>query len=171
MKDDNEELKHYGVLGMKWGVRRATKSLSSAKTSGDKEKQTKALDSLEKQRMKITKKLGSLEKQGAKLEKRHQNNLTSTNVKVAKLDSQAANLRRKAGGFLTSEQRANKLMIKANKVQVKADTMRSAAAQTKAKLDKNKAIKETFNKALSDVDKTLIANGRKHLENKSRKKK
>ena len=163
MSQNNNEIKHYGVIGMKWGVRRANNRLASAKTSKDKEKQTKALDSLEKHRGKITKKLKSLEKQGVKLEKRHNNNITSTNVKVAKLDSEAANLRRKASGIFTSEQRANRLLVKANKVQVKADTMRSAAAQTKAKLEQNKAVRETFKKSLSDVDKTLIANGRKFI--------
>ena len=44
--ENNNELYHYGVRGMKWGIKKASKTLSSDKATS--EKKEKAVASLEK---------------------------------------------------------------------------------------------------------------------------
>ncbi len=55
----DDELYHYGVLGMKWGVHRASKKYSSATTS---KARSKATDSLKSHMSKASKKLNKYSK-------------------------------------------------------------------------------------------------------------
>ena len=161
MNQNNEELKHYGVLGMKWGVHRATKRLNSAKTPEDRKK---ALAKLDKHRGKITKKLTSLNNESDKLEKQKFNVVTKTDVKSAKLQTQINRLNKKAAGVFTSENKAMKLTMKANKLNVKLNELTAYSNEVKAKVEKNKAMKETFNRTLNEVDSILLANGKKYMK-------
>lgn len=60
MNYDNNELYHYGVRGMKWGVRKATKTLSSSKSTV--EQREKAISSLQKHKIKASAKVAKLER-------------------------------------------------------------------------------------------------------------
>ena len=53
--NNQEYLQHYGVRGMRWGIRRASKTLS--KSSSTSEQREKAISSLQKHRAKATKKV------------------------------------------------------------------------------------------------------------------
>lgn len=61
--NSQNELKHYGVLGMKWGVRRNRNSYSKATT---KEAKSKAIAGMEKTRDKAVKKFNKLDKKATK---------------------------------------------------------------------------------------------------------
>lgn len=56
---ENNELMHYGVLGMKWGVKKARKAALHANTT---KKYESAVNSLDSHRAKSVKKLGELGK-------------------------------------------------------------------------------------------------------------
>lgn len=84
---NNDELMHYGVRGMKWGVRRASKAALNAKTSKQYNSAIKTLDS---HRAKSVKKLKKLERNAPKLEKRARRAIEETDVRAAQLKSDAA---------------------------------------------------------------------------------
>lgn len=162
MEQSNNELCHYGVMGMKWGVRRANKSLLSAKSSGDKDKKAKALDSLEKHKGKITKKLAKLDKEHKRLEKQDFKNLTKNDVVAARYEQKAARQANKANRAWTQKS-AEKHMLKYEILSAKAKSLRANSTLVRAKIEKNEALQKTFKQTLSDVDNTLVSNGRKYV--------
>lgn len=104
--DYNNELQHYGVLGMKWGVRRANNAYSNATTKSEKKK---ALGILNKNMAKANKKLNKLDakiskkrtkaekayykyaKQASKSVFRSESKVKSTESKYKKKDAKYAN--------------------------------------------------------------------------------
>ena len=115
-----EELMHYGVLGMKWGVRRASKQLSGATT---KEGRAKAKASLDKHYAKASKKLN-------KYSKKVDKNLTKARKKTIKAEA----------GFATAKGRA-KATAKAAKFRRKA--MRNMKKGEKWARSMDKSFKNT----------------------------
>ena len=81
------ELMHYGVKGMKWGVRRASKQLSKATTN---EERDRAISKLEKHRSKASAKIDKLTKKQPKLQKKVDKAIQKNDVKAAKIDRQVA---------------------------------------------------------------------------------
>lgn len=156
----SDELQHYGVVGMKWGVRRASKHLSKATTT---EQRDKAISKLNKHRTKATKKIEKLNKRGVKLQRDHDENIRTTNVRAAELKRNAALTRNKAYGRFTSQKKASQRLFKANKKDAKADALIAAANRTKAYLDKNSSLIKAFEKGISDIDSALIAKGKRYV--------
>lgn len=154
----NDYLQHYGVMGMRWGIRRAEKVLSSSKSSA--EKKQKAIASLNKHREKATKKVAKLQKSHTKLVKRKDTNTVNAEVKGRALRRQASVTRNKAYGFFVSQKRANRLLYKANKLDAKADVLLESCNKVKADINKNEKLQEMFNTGISNIDKTLVSKGK-----------
>lgn len=155
---NDEELMHYGVLGMKWGVKRASKRLSKAKTS---EERAAAIAKLNKHRAKATKKVTTLNKERARLEKRVNANATTTDVKVAKMERESARLKRKAQGVFVSEKQAELIMYKAMNLDSKASELKSLSNEAKTLLAKNKTITRQFEKGIADIDEIIRSKGKR----------
>lgn len=156
----SQELKHYGVKGMRWGVRRASKRLSTATT---KEDRAKAVSSLNKHRTKATNKITKLDNKYSKLQTTRNKQIEKSDIKEAKLRNKVSKLRSKKYGMFTSQSKADKLEFKATKLEVKADKLKAKADMTKAKIAKNRHMREMFEKGISDIDSTLISKGKVYL--------
>lgn len=134
----NNELQHYGVLGMKWGVRRARKAAESGNSD-------KARELYSKHYAKASAKVNKLNKKAA-----------DKNLKAAKLQKKALTKETKA----TNEkqfQKARQQLFKANTQKLKSAKLEKKAMKFEKKMEK------TFGGVkLSDVSRESVASGKKY---------
>lgn len=160
------ELYHYGVKGMKWGVRRAMKELHDSNSTGRKGGHNHAVAVLSEHRDKINKKLASLDKKSTSLEATRYKQATKNANKIAELERKAAKHRLKAGkAFNTST--SDKHLHKAAKLDYKVSKLKKAAAKTQAKIEKNERLKAIFNEGLKEINRELVTKGQDFLYMKS----
>ena len=159
---DANELYHYGVKGMRWGVRRAIKELHESNRDGRKGGHNHAVSVLSTHRDKINKKLTALDKKSANLEAKRYKQATKNAEKIAKLERKSAKLKLKAGKAFYTET-ASKRLHKSAKLDLKVAKLKESAAKTKAKIEKNNRLKETYKKGLNEINHELITKGQDFL--------
>lgn len=158
----DEDLLHYGVKGMRWGIRKARTTLSSSKsTEGDRKV---ALDSLEKHRRKASEKVAKLESKRPKLEGKVNAKVSKYSNKAADLENKAARQERKAYSILASQESKERRLNKAGKLQAQANSINADIAKAKARLAENDAKTALFKQGIKEIDELLVANGRKVVD-------
>ena len=161
---DNNELMHYGVKGMKWGVHRASKQLGKGYATGNTVKVEKATSKLEKHRDKAQKKINKLSKSNEKLEKKRDRQIIRNEPRIGKLDQRATRYISKANSIFTSERSRNRLMNKANKYKIEATRLKAISEATKAEIAKNNRLSSMFQKGIDDIDHAIATNGRDYVK-------
>lgn len=158
---ESDSLQHYGVKGMKWGVRRASKRLSKATTDDEKRK---AVASLQKHRGKASAEIAKLQKKQPKLQENVERAITKYDTKAAKYTRKAASARRRMGNMFISNARAERLHWEAEKMESKAYYLKSKSADAKAKVQANTTMQKAFQREIDNIDQILIERGKKYLK-------
>lgn len=154
------ELYHYGVKGMKWGVRRATKQLSQATT---KEERAAAVAKLKKHQEKGTAKMKKLQSKTAKLEKKAERAQLMYESKAPGMRMRATMNRARSYGPFTTSSGNYRRSKHAAKYEAQAAKLEYNAMQAKLRLEKNKKMIEAFKTEIKNVDKTLAKKGRRYI--------
>lgn len=105
---NDDELKHYGVMGMRWGVHRATRALSNATSTKQRDK---AISSLNSHRTKSVNKIAQLQKSHSSLQKKRDAQIKGSDIKAAKYAKKAASYEKKQYGVFTSQKKSRTVCI------------------------------------------------------------
>lgn len=133
---------HYGVKGMRWGIRRTPEQLG--------------------------RKIESLTAKNKKIQEKR---VDRANIKSAKYAEKASKFRYKATkkkAFATSTsdlEKAQKFEFKAAKLEIKSNKFKAMAAKGQAKINKNKELISVFEKTIDAIDDGTIKRGESFVEN------
>lgn len=176
---NENELQHYGVIGMKWGVHRATSKSSSnpglckkalkydkkAALARKKSEKLHAKQDLEGANKKALK-AASLRKKAAVLEKRSAK--AENDFKAARLHKKSENLKYKAA---KNEQKANTISktkaygAEAMKYSIKSDKFAAKAAKARKKIANNEFYVARMKKKISQLSKEDLAGAYQFVNN------
>lgn len=162
-----DEVQHYGVKGMKWGVIHNTKKVIKAAKKYNANKNADTLYTLGKAVYKTNKTKAKIVKASNKNSKRltkYATKKASLNKKygnrVSKYTIQSAKYTNKA--YRTSNQRKyNKYMAKKNKADYKLNKIKSKTVKTDSKYDTASFLDKTYNMYLSEINQTYAKVGEK----------
>ena len=168
---NNNELYHYGILGMKWGVRRSREQLSGrvAKLGTKNQKLTQRVNALDKKARIYDSKSANMISRNSKYEAR----LTKATSKKAKYDLKLSKemdrKRPNADKIAKYTAKSNKYEHKLNKAQkklkynkwaVKSTETKELAARTRSKIEKNERIMKVYNNTIDAIDNGRVEQGR-----------
>lgn len=168
------ELMHYGVPGMRWGVRRNRQQLVSKSTKyGNK------MNKLETKRAVLIKKANNYNTKSIKTQSHnepYERKLAKNSAKKAKWDLKAQkqlNERHtnfdKVGKYQAKSAKYNKNIMKAqkklkhNKWAIKENKIRNKAEKAQIKIEKNKKLKSKFDNTIRDLDAGIIDDGNRFI--------
>lgn len=168
--DSDEELYHYGVPGMRWGIRRANKLLAKnvklAKKAATYDKRA-AANTLKSEKAHAKYDLGSANKakiksakyakKAAALNKKALK--TDSEYKRSKLESKAAKLQYKSAKNNIKGDSAAKTTgygLEASKYSAKSAKLQAKAAKARMKIAQNTQYKELMKRRISSLDKDEI---------------
>ena len=160
MEQRNDELMHYGVPGMRWGVRRAKKAYAKAYQQGNTNKMAKLDSKLQKNAVKADRKVTKLQKKLPKLQQKVDKHIQKTDIKAAKLERKATKLENKAYKRFMSSKKAQKRLYESNKLQAKSNALKAKSQDAKAKLAKNQKTQELFKKGIGEMNALQVDKGR-----------
>lgn len=165
----SDELYHYGVLGMKWGVHKAR---SAAKTMRKMDEQRKLINAsnepalLKKRAMSIAdenyskaekKRSKALEKIDRKATRKLQKINTKYEKRQAKADRKFDKAERKANALLSSKKSAERAFRKASKAQFKANKVAARGKKWYERMEKEyKRADISMSKRNQEIGKELI---------------
>lgn len=167
----NGELKHYGILGMKWGVRRSSAQLAKTRDKlGNKNAELKSkVKSLNERSSKYTAKSEKFKAKNSK----HQSRIVKATAKKAKYDRKlnkalskskpdANKVAKLTAKTVKYQNKINKSQskLKFNKWQVKADAIHEEARKAQEKIQKNSNLMNVYNNTISAIDNGTIQKGK-----------
>ena len=158
MYNDNE-LYHYGIKGMKWGVRK------KRKLSKDEKREYKTATKLNKQMRKVSIEEAAIVKSANRILRRHDKKINKNNTKINKLESKSPNNKTKINKY----KYANSELMRGKKQVTKIKKEALLRNKLAMKVMKNTAdhIVDKYGKEKISKYKTKTINGEKFYKRNS----
>ena len=148
----SDELCHYGIRGMRWGIRRY-QNPDGTLTEAGRKRVSKLHDS-------NSRLIGRRDKLTKRMEFQTQKYANS----ISKANQKAAELRVKEYGLFTTKARADKLEYKASKLEARAAQKAMKIDRTKARIAKIDALVSKNNRKISELNSSEISKGKDYAE-------
>lgn len=171
----HDELLHYGVSGMKWGIRRSSSTLRSKASSLLSKNRSLADDIayMDKKRREYATKSVSKQERNGKYEKR----LTKATANKAKFDRKLHKQLKKrnintdkVGKYMVKSVKYEQKILKAqkkikyNKYAAKAERMKVDAENARAKIERNEKMIKIYNNTAKALDAGKVQQGRVFMQ-------
>ena len=148
----SDELCHYGIRGMRWGIRRYQNADGTLTEAG-----RKRVSKLRDSNSRLTGRRDKLTKRMEFQTRKYANSISKANQK-------AAELRVKEYGLFTTKARADKLEYKASKLEARAAQKAMKIDRTKARIAKIDALVSKNNRKISELNSAEISKGKDYAE-------